>query len=130
MKLTDKRFWRWEITTTLLLSAIPCFFYGECVGVIILIVLSYAIASAVGLMLSSRIGTGFTWLLIFGTSLTAYFIDLILIDTFRLIRMESYPLIIGQIYLLPIFILCIVFICVAGGAIMRKANKIPKGNKR
>ena len=91
MKLTDKRFWIWEIAITFFLSALPLMFYGENITTIMLIIISYAIASAIGLLVSYQTKTGLIWLIIFGTSVGAYIIDIALIIDFRLIKMETYP---------------------------------------
>lgn len=120
MKATDKRFWIWEIAMTFLLSALPLMMYGENVDVIILIIVSYAIANAICLFFLSRIGLVLTWFLTYGTSIGAYIIDIVLIDLFGLIEMESYPLIVGQIYFLPIYLLVSGLICAVGGIIMSK----------
>lgn len=123
MKLTDKRFWIWEIAITFFLSALPLMFYGENIATIMLIITSYAIASAIGLLVSSPVKTGLMWLLIFGTSVGAYIIDIALIIAFRLIKMETYPLVIGQFYLLPIYILLSGIMSALGGFIMRHCRK-------
>lgn len=56
MKLTDERFWIWEIALTLSLSALPLMLYGDNIGIVTLIIVSYAIAGAIGLMFSSKQG--------------------------------------------------------------------------
>lgn len=122
MKLTDKRFWIWEIAITFFLSALPLMFYGENIATIMLIITSYAIASAIGLLVSSQTKTGLMWLIIFGTSVGAYIIDITLIIAFRLIKMETYPLVIGQLYFLPIYILICGIMCALGGFIMRNCR--------
>jgi hypothetical protein len=130
MKMTDKRFWIWEIALTLAFSTMPLIMYGESIIVIMLIVVSYAVVVAMGLISSSKIPVFATWILIFCAADGAYIIDLIIIDTLRLIEMESYPLIIGQIYLLPICLLANALICTVGGLAFRKINKARKGDKR
>lgn len=96
MKLTDKRFWIGEIAITFFLSALPLMFYGENIATIMLIITSYTIASAIGLLVSSQTKTGLIWHIIFGTSVGAYIIDIALIIAFRLIKMEIYPLVMGD----------------------------------
>lgn len=130
MKLTDKRFWIWEIALTLVLSTMPLIMYGENISVIMLIVVSYAVVAAMGLIYFSKIPVFATWVLIFCAANGAYIIDLIIIDTLRLIKMESYPLIIGQIYLLPICLFANALICIVGGLVFYKVNKVMRGGKR
>ena len=130
MKLTDKRFWMWEVTVTLLLSAMPLIMYGENFIGIMLIILSYAIACAICLLFTSRCSIIFTWFMVFCASSGAYLIDIILIDNFRLVKMESYPLIVGQMYLFPICSLAWGLICLLGGIIMSKTNKRLNQGKR
>lgn len=122
MKLTDKRFWIWEIAITFFLSALPLMFYGENITTIMLIIISYAIASAIGLLVSYQTKTGLIWLIIFGTSVGAYIIDIALIIDFRLIKMETYPLVMGQLYFLPIYIIVSGIICALGRLIMRNCG--------
>ena len=126
MRLTDKRFWIWEIVTTFLLSALPLALYGENVTVTILVFVSYAVAAAIGLVFSKETRTVLAWILIFVASVSAYIIDLFLIGSFRLIKMELYPLIVGQIYVFPIYILTSGTICIIGGIIMSKSYKIQR----
>lgn len=97
MKLTDRRFWIWEFVQTLAFSAMSLIMYGESIIVIMLIVVSYVVVAAMGLISSSKISIFATWILMFCAADGAYIIDFIIIDTLRLIKMESYPLIIGQI---------------------------------
>lgn len=123
------RFWIWESTLTLALSAMPLIMYGENISVILLIVVSYTFAAAVGLVASSKISVLMTFMLIFGTATGTYIIDLIIIDTLRLVKMESYPLIVGQIYLLPICLIANALICTVGGLVFRKINKKQKDDK-
>ena len=91
MKLTDKRFWIWEIVLTLALSAMPLIMYCENISVIMLIVVSYAVVAAIGVISFSKIPVFTTLILIFFAASAAYIIDLIIIDTFRLIKMVSRP---------------------------------------
>ena len=126
MRLTDKRFGIWEIVTTFLLSALPLTLYGENVTVTILGFVSYAIAVASGLVFSKETRTVLAWILIFVASVSAYIIDLFLIGSFRLIKMELYPLIVGQIYVFPMYILTSGTICIIGGIIMSKSYKIQR----
>lgn len=126
MRLTDKRFGIWEIVTTFLLSALPLTLYGENVTVTILVFVSYAIAVASGLVFSKETRTVLAWILIFVASVSAYIIDLFLIGSFRLIKMELYPLIVGQIYVFPMYILTSGTICIIGGIIMSKSYKIQR----
>ena len=65
MKMTDKRFWIWEIALTLAFSTMPLIMYGESIIVIMLIVVSYAVVVAMGLISSSKIPVFATWILIF-----------------------------------------------------------------
>lgn len=130
MKMADKRFWIWEIALTLAFSTMPLIMYGESIIVIMLIVVSYAVVAAMGLISSPKISVFATWILIFCAANGVYIIDSIIIDTLRLIKMESYPLIIGQIYLLPICLLANALICIVGGLVFRKVNKALKGGKR
>lgn len=123
MKLTDKQFWIWEIATTFFLSAFPLMLYGENISVIILIVLSHAIANATCLLVSSPINIGLMWFLIFLGSVGAYIIYVALIIVFKLIIMEPYPLAMGQVYFLPIYILVSGTMCALGGLIMRNCRK-------
>lgn len=123
MHLKNKVFWIWEIDTALCLSALPLLLYGQNIRVVVLILLSYAIAAAVGLLLTPKIRTLFVWLLIWNGALGAYLIDIALIAHFRLISMEPYPLIIGQLYLFPVYFLVSGLICAAGGCVMHKTYK-------
>ena len=126
MKLTDKQFWIWETILTLALSILPWRMYGEIIFVILLIVISYAIVGAIGLRFSSKISLVATWILIFCATNGVYIIDLITIDTLRLIKMESYPLIVGQIYLFPICFLANTIICITGYIVSCRTNKMQK----
>lgn len=126
MRLTDWHFWIWEIVTTFLLSALPLTLYGENVTVIILIFVSYAVAGASGLVFSKEARTVLAWILIFVASVSAYIIDLFLIGSFRLIKMELYPLIVGQIYVFPMYILTSGTICTISGIIMSKSYTIQR----
>lgn len=126
MKPTAKRFWIWEIALTLALSAMPLIMYGENIIVIMLIVVSYALVAAIERISFSKIPVFATFILIFFAANAAYIIDLIIIDTFRLIKMESYPLIVGQIYLFPICLLANAMICTIGGIVFRNINKRTK----
>lgn len=121
MKLTDLI---WEFVVTLLLAAMPLMFYGENMAVILLIIVSYAITSAFGCLLLVKIKPIVIWVVTFVVSIFAYIIDIAVIDIFRLIKMESYPLIIGQVYLLPIYILFSGLICTVGGVVMNKILKL------
>ena len=127
MKLTNKYFLIWEFVVTLLLAAMPLMFYGENVTVILLIIVSYVITSAIGCMLLVKVKPIVTWIVTFVVSIFAYIIDITVIDIFRLIKMESYPLIIGQVYLLPIYILFSGLICAGGGVVMNKILKLKNG---
>ena len=129
MKLTDRRFWIWEFVQTLAFSAMSLIMYVESIIVIMLIVVSYVVVAAMGLISSSKISIFATWILMFCAADGAYIIDFIIIDTLRLIKMESYPLIIGQIYLLPICLLANALICIAGGLAFHRINKARKGSK-
>lgn len=129
MKLTDRRFWIWEFVLTLAFSAMSLIMYGESIIVIMLIVVSYVVVAAMGLISSSKISIFATWILMFCAADGAYIIDFIIIDTLRLIKMESYPLIIGQIYLLPICLLANALICIAGGLAFHRINKARKRGK-
>lgn len=55
MKLTDRRFWIWEFVLTLAFSAMSLIMYGESIIVIMLIVVSYVVVAAMGLISSSKI---------------------------------------------------------------------------
>ncbi len=121
MRLTDRRFWLWETVITVALSAIPLLLYGQSFAAIALIVVSFAIAVAIGLAVPDAIRVPASWFIIFGTSLGAYVIDIFLMAEFRLIRIESFPLIIAQIYIFPVFILVSALICAVGGIIMNKS---------
>ena len=112
MKLTDKRFWIWEIALTLSLSALPLMLYGDNIGIVTLIIVSYAIAGVIGLMFSSKTRCVLTWFLMFVISVGAYIIDIILIAAFSLIEMEPYPLIMGQICFLPIYLFVNGLVCI------------------
>lgn len=124
MKPTDKYFLIWEFVVTLLLAAMPLMFYGENMTVILLIIVSYAITSAIGCLLLVKVKPIVIWVVTFVVSIFAYIIDIAVIDIFRLIKMESYPLIIGQVYLLPIYILFSCLICTVGGVVMNKILKL------
>ena len=78
MKLTDERFWIWEIALTLSLSALPLMLYGDNIGIVTLIIVSYAIAGAIGLMFSSKTRCVLTWFLMFVISVGAdlFFADI------------------------------------------------------
>ena len=123
MKLTDKQFWIWEIVITFFLSALPLMLYGENFSVIMLIVVLHAISNAICLLVSSPINIGFMWFLVFLGSVGAYIIYVALIIAFRLIIIEPYPLAMGQLYFLPIYILVSGTMCALGGLIMRNCRK-------
>lgn len=127
---TDKRFWIREIALTVALSAMPLTMYGENIRVIMLIVASYAVVAGISVISGSKLSVFATWALIFCAANGAYIIDLIIIDSMRLIRMESYPLIIGQLYLFPICLLANALVCVVRGIIYSKINKATKGGSR
>lgn len=124
MNLTDKYFLIWEFVVTLLLAAMPLMFYGENMSVILLIIVSYAITNAIGCLLLVKVKPIVIWVVTFVVSIFAYIIDIAVIDIFRLIKMESYPLIIGQVYLLPIYILFSGLICTVGGLVMNRILKL------
>lgn len=130
MILTDKRFWIREIALTVALSAMPLTMYGENIRVIMLIVASYAVVAGISVISVAKLSVFATWALIFCAANGAYIIDLIIIDSLRLIRMESYPLIVGQLYLFPVCLLANALVCIIGGIIYRKINKATKGGKR
>lgn len=127
MKSTDKYFLIWEFVVTLLLAAMPLMFYGENMTVILLIIVSYAITSAIGCLLLVKVKPIVTWVVTFVVSIFAYIIDIIVIDIFRLIKMESYPLIIRQLCPLPIYVLFSGLICAVGGIVMNKILKLKNG---
>lgn len=75
MKLTDRRFWIWEFVQTLAFSAMSLIMYGESIIVIMLIVVSYVVVAAMGLISSSKISIFATWILMFCAADGAYIID-------------------------------------------------------
>lgn len=75
MKLTDKRFWIYEIATALCLSAFSLTFYSDSIFCILLILLSNALAVAIGLIWPKNIGVLYTWLGIWGAAIGAYLVD-------------------------------------------------------
>ena len=123
MRWTDKKFWIYEIATTLCLSAFSLMFYSDNAFCIILILLSNALAVAIGLLWPKNIGVLYTWLLIWGAAVGAYFVDVTLMVIFNMTIHEPYPLIVVQIYLLPSFILVSGVLCFAGWIIMSKTYK-------
>lgn len=123
MKLTDKRFWLYEIVTTLCLSAFSLMFYSDNIFCILLILLSNALAVAIGLLWPKNIGVLYTWLMIWGTAVGAYLVDVTLMVIFNMTIHEPYPLIVVQIYLLPSFILVSGVLCFAAWIIMSKTYK-------
>lgn len=123
MKLTDKRFWIYEIATALCLSAFSLLFYSDSIFCILLILLSNALAVAIGLLWTKNIGVLYTWLLIWGAAVGAYLVDITLMVNFNMTIHEPYPLIVVQIYLLPSFILYSGILCFAAWIIMSKTYK-------
>ena len=122
MKLTDKRFWIWTVVATILLAVFPLFFYGERPLSALLVLASCVIAVSVGLWRTVRQRPGLAWLYVWLMSVGFYIADVILIDQYRLIKMELYPLITGQIYLLPMFLGWSGIICLICGIIMSKVK--------
>lgn len=123
MKLTDKRFWVYEIATALCMSAFSLTFYSDSIFCILLILLSNALAVAIGLIWPKNIGVLYTWLWVWGASIGAYLVDVTLMVEFNMTIHEPYPLIVVQIYLLPCFILVSGVLCFAGWIIMSKTYK-------
>lgn len=123
MRLTDKKFWIYEIATTLCLSALSLTVYSDNALCIILILLSNALAVAIGLLWPKNISVLYTWLLIWGGAVGAYLVDLTLMVRFNMTIHEPYPLIVVQIYLLPSFILVSGVLCFAAWIIMSKTYK-------
>lgn len=123
MKLTKKKFWIYEVATALCLSAFSLTFYSDNVSCIILILLSNALAVAIGLLWSKNIGVLYTWLLIWGAAVGAYLVDVTLMVIFNMTIHEPYPLIVFQVYLLPIIIFINGAICAACWVVMSKAYK-------
>ena len=123
MKLTDKRFWIYEIATALCLSAFSLTFYSDSIFCILLILLSNALAVAIGLLWPKNIGVLYTWLWVWGAAIGAYLVDVTLMVIFNMTIHEPYPLIVVQIYLLSSFILVSGVLCFAGWIIMSKTYK-------
>ena len=123
MKLTDKRFWIYEIATALCLSAFSLTFYSDSIFCILLILLSNALAVAIGLIWPKNIGVLYTWLWVWGAAIGAYLVDVTLMVIFNMTIHEPYPLIVVQIYLLSSFILVSGVLCFAGWIIMSKTYK-------
>ena len=123
MKLTDKRFWIYEIATALCLSAFSLTFYSDSIFCILLILLSNALAVAIGLIWPKNIGVLYTWLGIWGAAIGAYLVDVTLMVILNMTIHEPYPLIVVQIYLLPSFILLSGVLCFVGWIIMSKTYK-------
>ena len=123
MKLTDKRFWIYEIATALCLSAFSLTFYSDSIFCILLILLSNALAVAIGLLWPKNIGVLYTWLWVWGAAIGAYLVDVALMVIFNMTIHEPYPLIVVQIYLLSSFILVSGVLCFAGWIIMSKTYK-------
>jgi len=123
MKLTDKRFWIYEIATALCLSAFSLTFYSDSIFCILLILLSNALAVAIGLIWPKNIGVLYTWLWVWGAAIGAYLVDVTLMVIFNMTIHEPYPLIVVQIYLLPSFILVSGVLCFVGWIIMSKTYK-------
>lgn len=123
MELTDKRFWIYEIATALCLSAFSLTFYSDSIFCILLILLSNALAVAIGLHWSKNIGVLYTWLLVWGAAIGAYLVDVTLMVIFNMTIQEPYPLIVVQIYLFPSFILFSGVLCFAGWIIMSQTYK-------
>lgn len=123
MRWTDKKFWIYEIATVLCLSAFSLSFYSNSIFCIILILLSNALAVAIGLLWPKNIGVLYTWLLVWGATVGAYLVDVTLMVIFNMTMHEPYPLIVVQIYLFPSFILESGVLCFAGWIIMSKTYK-------
>ena len=123
MKLTDKRFWIYEIATALCMSAFSLTFYSDSIFCILLILLSNALAVAIGLIWPKNIGVLYTWLWVWGAAIGAYLVDVALMVIFNMTIHEPYPLIVVQIYLLSSFILVSGVLCFAGWIIMSKTYK-------
>ncbi len=123
MKVTDKKFWFYEIATTLCLSVFSLLMFADNVISAIVILLPNALAVAVGLLLSGKISIRFIWSSIWGCSMVAYFIEMFLMATFRISRLEPYPLIMGQYILMPLHLLESGLTCAIGWFIMNLTYK-------
>lgn len=115
-------------TATSLVLAIPqsIFYCNNLYGALIIIA-SYFLISY--LCLNLKFGNDNRWGLLFVFCLPVYIIDMILLDATRLSRMETYPLVISQIYTLPLFGILNGFICLTGYNLMNHSyNGITRQN--
>lgn len=115
-------------TATSLVLAIPqsIFYCNNLYGALIIIA-SYFLISY--LCLNLKFGNNNRWGLLFVFCLPVYIIDMILLDATRLSRMETYPLVISQIYTLPLFGILNGFICLTGYNLMNHSyNGITRQN--
>lgn len=115
-------------TATSLVLAIPqsIFYCNNLYGALIIIA-SYFLISY--LCLNLKFGNDNRWGLLFVFCLPVYIIDMMLLDATGLSRMETYPLVISQIYTLPLFGILNGFICLTGYNLMNHSyNGITRQN--
>jgi membrane protein len=115
-------------TATSLVLAIPqsIFYCNNLYGALIIIV-SYFLISY--LCLNLKFGNDNRWGLLFVFCLPVYIIDMMFLDATGLSRMETYPLVISQIYTLPLFGILNGFICLTGYNLMNHSyNGITRQN--
>lgn len=105
------------VTATTLALAIPqSILYCDNLYGALIIITSYFLISY--LCLNLKFSNDNRWGLLFVFCLPVYIIDLMLLDATGLSGMETYPLVISQIYALPMFGILNGFICLTGYNLM------------
>lgn len=100
--LTSKRFWAYEIFTTVLISLNVILWVGRSPLTILMIILTFSVTNLIAWIVSKdRIGIRCLLSWLFGGA--AYILDIALIDIFKMSTHESYPLIMGSVLLAPLF---------------------------
>ena len=104
-------------TATSLVLAIPqSILYCDNLYGALIIIASYFLISY--LCLNLKFSNDNRWGFLFVFCLPVYIIDMMLLDATGLSRMETYPLVISQIYTLPLFGILNGFICLTGYNLM------------
>jgi len=108
------------VTATTLALAIPqSIFYCDNLYGALIIVASYFLISY--LCLNLKFSNDNRWGFLFVFCLPVYVIDLMLLDATGLSGMETYPLVVSQIYALPMFGILNGFICLTGYNLLNRS---------
>lgn len=108
------------VTATTLALAIPqSIFYCDNLYGALIIIASYFLISY--LCLNLKFSNDNRWGFLFVFCLPVYVIDLMLLDATGLSGMETYPLVISQIYALPMFGILNGFICLTGYNLLNRS---------